>query len=255
MTAQSLLALTLIFGPGAPLVDDISLVTTQSLMGFVLILGPEAPPADETGLDYLGSIAPLEGEQRRWLWQDGPPRLLILVETASGQVMKTYHVDQTIETQTLSASRKGRKQVYESEDGSRRYILSNKGFLEVFDQGKDRIAKLKPVVPASYDRAGNRIYRAGEIGLELPVFTQKVAPEYPKNAVRSQTRGNVIIEVTLRKNGTMSDIRVVKHFRGPGDGFGEAAIEALRKWEFVPGKVEGKPVDVRMTLKMDFGVI
>ena len=92
----------------------------------------------------------------------------------------------------------------------------------------------------------------GAKGLEVPFFTRRVPPNYPHNAQRYGQQGHVILQAVLTKQGTIEDIEVL---RGLGDGrmgFEKEAIKALKRWRFLPGTLNGRPVDVRMRLKIDF---
>lgn len=99
---------------------------------------------------------------------------------------------------------------------------------------------------------GDTIARVGEVGVEPPVFTKKVQPKYPERAIKIRLQGYVILEAILRKDSSVDDIKVLRGLGKGKFGFEEEAAAALRKWEFLPGKVNGKPADVRMTLKIDF---
>ncbi|CAM2007785.1 TonB family protein [Acanthopleuribacter pedis] len=85
-----------------------------------------------------------------------------------------------------------------------------------------------------------------------PTFTQKVPPRYPQAATALKMNASVILEAILRKDGQVSDIRVLRGMHDWVYGFELEAVRALRQWQFQPGQREGKPVDVRMTLKLDF---
>lgn len=98
----------------------------------------------------------------------------------------------------------------------------------------------------------NTIARVGEVGVEQPIFTKRVQPEYPPRAIKIKLQGYVILEAILRKDGTVDDVKVLRGLGKGKFGFEEAAMDALKKWEFLPGKVNGRPADVRMTLKIDF---
>ena len=101
----------------------------------------------------------------------------------------------------------------------------------------------------------DRIYRINQLNDEygaLPEFTKKVAPDYPKAAISEKIECYVILEVVLRKDGTMDTFKVLKDYRDEQYGFGHSAIKAVKKWEFEPAKLDGEAVDVRMTLKIDF---
>lgn len=99
---------------------------------------------------------------------------------------------------------------------------------------------------------GDTIARVGEVGVEPPVFTKKVQPQYPERAIKIRLQGYVILEAILRKDGTVDEIKVLRGLGKGKFGFEDAASAALKRWEFLPGQVNGKPADVRMTLKIDF---
>ncbi|CAM2067671.1 TonB family protein [Sulfidibacter corallicola] len=99
---------------------------------------------------------------------------------------------------------------------------------------------------------GDTIARVGQVGVEPPVFTRKVPPKYPERAVKIKLQGYVILEAILRRDGSVEDIKVLRGLGKGKFGFEEEAKKALERWEFLPGKVNGKAADVRMTLKIDF---
>jgi TonB family protein len=96
------------------------------------------------------------------------------------------------------------------------------------------------------------IARVGQVGVEPPVFTKRVSPKYPERAVKIKLQGYVILEAILRKDGSVDDVKVLRGLGKGKFGFEDEAIKALKKWQFLPGKVNNNPADVRMTLKIDF---
>lgn len=82
-----------------------------------------------------------------------------------------------------------------------------------------------------------------------PVVIQRVQPDYPPRARNARVEGVVKLEAVIRADGTVGDIKVLQGLRM---GCTEAAIEALRRWRFRPGKRNGVPVDVPFTLTVDF---
>jgi len=108
--------------------------------------------------------------------------------------------------------------------------------------------------PAPPSGQEETIARVGEIGVEPPVITQRVLPDYPTKAMKVKMTGYVILEAVLRKDGNITDIKVLRQLGRGKFGFEEAAITALRKWQFLPGKVNNHPADVMMTLKIDFTI-
>ena len=73
---------------------------------------------------------------------------------------------------------------------------------------------------------------------------------YPEVSREGGIEGKVYVEFVILKDGTPCDFVVV---RGIGGGCDEEAIRVLKmmeKWK--PGKQDGKPVNVRYTLPVNF---
>ena len=95
-------------------------------------------------------------------------------------------------------------------------------------------------------------YRVGQTGVTPPIFTKKVTPVYPEKARDIKLEGYVILEALMTADGSVGDIKVLRGLGKGKFGFEEAAAHALKNWKFKPALVEGHPVDVLMTLKIDF---
>lgn len=72
-----------------------------------------------------------------------------------------------------------------------------------------------------------------------PKMLTIVKPVYPTFALRARIRGIVILRVLVGESGTPLDIEVVKGVNG---GLTEAAVDAVRRWKFTPGRRNGVPV-------------
>lgn len=92
----------------------------------------------------------------------------------------------------------------------------------------------------------------GVEGVEAPVFTKKVSPAYPELAQKARIQGTVILEAILRKDGRITDLKILRGLGGGKFGLEQAARDAVQQWEFTPGKRSGEPADVRMTLAVHF---
>jgi periplasmic protein TonB len=89
---------------------------------------------------------------------------------------------------------------------------------------------------------------------DAPVAIKQVRPVYPDFARNSGIEGEVWLEVEVFADGTVGAIDVVQSLlSGPG-GLDEAAINAVKQWEFQPAKSGGKPVSVWVTFPIDFGL-
>jgi TonB family protein len=76
--------------------------------------------------------------------------------------------------------------------------------------------------------------------------------EYPLRAEQNNTSGEVLVQFEIEKDGSLTNINVVK---GIGDGCDEEAIRAMKlspKW--IPGYQYGIPVRTRYTLPIEFGL-
>ena len=84
---------------------------------------------------------------------------------------------------------------------------------------------------------------------EPPVVIGKISPVYPEFAKRNKVQGTVVLEVEVLKDGSVRNIRVKRSVPG---GLDEAAIDAVRKTKFQPGRSSGQPVDVLLIIPVEF---
>lgn len=97
---------------------------------------------------------------------------------------------------------------------------------------------------------GGGVYRPGG-GVVSPVLLKEVKPVYTPEALRLRIQGSVLLEAIVGTDGIPVGIRVTR----PLDrGLDEAAVAAAREWRFLPGRISGTPVDVLVTIQMDFRV-
>lgn len=100
---------------------------------------------------------------------------------------------------------------------------------------------LAPAMPAALAAAGR----------EPPVPVRTVAPEYPRELKDSGVAGIVTVKVTIDEQGNVSEVEVVK---SSNEGFDRFATAALKKWKFKPGKQDGNPVAMQVTIPVKFVV-
>lgn len=84
-----------------------------------------------------------------------------------------------------------------------------------------------------------------------PVLASQVPPSYTADAIRARIQGQVQLEAVVLPDGTVGEVRVT---RSLDDRFGldEKAVEAVRQWRFAPGRVDGQPAAVAVTVSLDF---
>ena len=87
---------------------------------------------------------------------------------------------------------------------------------------------------------------------EPPQPIRRVNPDYPTFARRSGIQGQVVLEVEVLRDGTVGAVEVMRSLMaGPG-GLDEAAMRAVRQWEFTPAKSQGQPIAVWVRIPIDF---
>jgi TonB family protein len=81
-----------------------------------------------------------------------------------------------------------------------------------------------------------------------PRRTRHVNPVYPKAAIQSRVQGAVVLECTISPAGQVVEVRTLKGV----PLLTEAAIEAVRQWEYTPTLLDGVAVPVIMTVTVNF---
>ena len=97
--------------------------------------------------------------------------------------------------------------------------------------------------------AGGGPYRVGG-GVSPPTVLTHVRPSYTDEALQTRIQGSVMLELIVRENGVPDTIRVVRSL-DPG-GLDVEAVQAVRQWRFRPGRIDGAPVDVLVTVIVNF---
>jgi TonB family protein len=85
---------------------------------------------------------------------------------------------------------------------------------------------------------------------EAPKMLSEIQIKYPAEAKKAGITGKIIIKVLISKTGLVLESEMVKSI----PGLDEAAIEAIKKVRFKPGKFEGKPVEVWIRIPISFEI-
>jgi len=95
---------------------------------------------------------------------------------------------------------------------------------------------------------GGGPYRPGS-GIEPPRLLHEVKAQYTEEARRRGIAGDVVLEVVVRRDGSVGDAHVLQ---GLGYGLDERAISAVRQWRFAPAQRKGVAVDVLVEVAVEF---
>jgi protein TonB len=91
----------------------------------------------------------------------------------------------------------------------------------------------------------------GSPGLIAPVAQRKPSLAYPPAALRLRLEGTVELKALVDETGAVENAQLVS---APESrlGFGEAAIDYVRKWRFRPATKDGVPVKVWLPIRIKF---
>lgn len=85
-----------------------------------------------------------------------------------------------------------------------------------------------------------------------PVITYRENANYTKEARDNKVEGNIVLSAVFRRNGKVTDIRVL---RGLPHGLTEQAIATVERIRFEPAMKDGQPVSVRGNLEFSFQLL
>jgi TonB family protein len=118
----------------------------------------------------------------------------------------------------------------------------------------ERMVKLLLDITAKDDRGNTPLDVAGKLVAELlqpdvfPVAIMQQWPPYKEEALKAHICPFMILQATIRANGTVDRVEVI---RGMGYGMDEAVINTIAaKWRFKPAIKNGVPIDIKITIEV-----
>ena len=99
-------------------------------------------------------------------------------------------------------------------------------------------------------QAQSVIYKPGN-GVTLPKVVREVKPSYTPQAMEAKIQGSVWLECVVNEQGDISDVQVTRSL-DTEYGLDQEAISAALQWKFEPGRKDGKPVAVWITIELTF---
>ncbi|MBW3566183.1 MAG: TonB family protein [Acidobacteria bacterium] len=95
----------------------------------------------------------------------------------------------------------------------------------------------------------DQVFQPGVFGVSRAAILSSVDPVYPRTAIMSRMEGYVIVQGIVGRDGRPRDIEVV---RSSHVIFREPALNAIGQYRFKPGEINGRAVDTRFTLTVNF---
>jgi protein TonB len=86
---------------------------------------------------------------------------------------------------------------------------------------------------------------------QKPEARVRIAPQYPFEMRRSGLKGEVVVQFIVDSSGEVRDPVIVKT---SNSGFNDAAIQAVLKWKFKPGRKGGSAVNTRVQQLLGFNL-
>jgi TonB family protein len=84
---------------------------------------------------------------------------------------------------------------------------------------------------------------------QAPVLKRQVEAQYPAEALAQQLEGTVVMSIDISETGAVTGVQVTQP---AGHGFDEAAVAAVRQFEFEPAQVDNAPAPVRIEYAYQF---
>jgi len=102
--------------------------------------------------------------------------------------------------------------------------------------------------PGTGGGEGGGPYRPGA-GIDPPSLQREVKALYTDDARRRGIEGDVVLEIVVRRDGSVGDVRIL---RSLDRGLDQRAIEAVHQWRFSPAHRHGVAVDVVVEVAVTF---
>jgi protein TonB len=87
--------------------------------------------------------------------------------------------------------------------------------------------------------------------VRAPVKIHAPEPRYPELARRNRVEGQVLLQAVIDREGRVKRVRVLQP---QPMGLSEAAVAAVEQWRFEPATLQGKPVEVYLSLMITFSL-
>ena len=113
-----------------------------------------------------------------------------------------------------------------------------------------RSTRITPPATATRPQAPAPLRVGGNI--RVPRKLQDVKPVYPDSMRAAGREGDVALDAIIGEDGTVSSVRVLSVDAHPD--FAIAAADAVRQWRFSPTLLNGRPIEVVMTVKVGFSL-
>jgi TonB family protein len=116
------------------------------------------------------------------------------------------------------------------------------------------LGRLVYEVPDAGTLRVRRVMLPGKDGVTPPVRIPEslVQPSYPEALRKAGIQGAVLLQTKIDRQGRVSEVEVLHTEQPDHPSMAAAAIEAIEQWRYEPATLEGQPVEVYVTLTIQF---
>jgi periplasmic protein TonB len=90
-------------------------------------------------------------------------------------------------------------------------------------------------------------------GVQSPTIVKETKPHYTAAAMSAKIQGLVEVEAVVLATGKVGDVRVLRSL-DKEHGLDASAVQAVKEWEFKPGRKDGKVVPVLVNIELTFAL-
>lgn len=149
----------------------------------------------------------------------------------------------------------------ELDNESIRVISKSKGWTPAYENGQPVRLQFDFPIKFQLDREKKNLNEKPVVVDEMPKYDGKEVSigfqefiarnlRYPDEAMMQGVEGTVFVSFTVKKNGSISDIKILKDANPLLEQEALRAVKAAKDW--TPGKLNGEPVDVPFTFPINF---
>lgn len=132
--------------------------------------------------------------------------------------------------------------------GTNRWVAMTIDLLEKLKQDKQEML-LAPSLPQN--PLSSKSDSTVASGLMPPKLDHGLPPRYPEAAKQNHVQGTVVIGASIGENGKVREPYLLS---SAGQVLNDAAMDAVRKYQYKPATLGGKPISSEMTISTNFAL-
>jgi TonB family protein len=126
-------------------------------------------------------------------------------------------------------------------------VLYSAGAAELFAESDQKEKQAQD----SQSKGVEPVYEPGG-DVKPPKLIHYVEPEFSNSSKEAFVEGTVRISTVVTRDGVPTSLRVIS---GLNAGEDQTAIDAVKQWRFAPGTRNGQPVNVKVTVEVEFHLL